>query len=113
MHVFYNLINTALINSWVINKEICQSNISRREYMQKVAEELTESMPFDSRKRQIDERGLSKPVTNPTLVVKVRRRCSTMKYKNRTTDTCQKCNNQCVGRVVAKKMSILCLNVLQ
>ena len=47
VHVFYNIIDTALINSWVVYKEICQSNISRREYMQKVAKELTESMPSD------------------------------------------------------------------
>ena len=107
VHVFYNIIDTTLINSWVIYQEICQSNISRREYMQKVAEELTESMPFDSRKRQIDDRGSSKPVTSPTPVVKVRRRCSTMKYKNRTTDTCQKCNNQCVGGVLANNFNFV------
>ena len=39
----------------------------------------------------------------PTPVVKVRRRCSTIKCKNRTTDTCPKCDNQCVGGVLAKK----------
>ena len=39
--------------------------------MQKVAEKLTESMPSDSRKRQMDHCGSRKPDTSRTPVVKV------------------------------------------
>ena len=50
VHAFYNVIDMALINSWVIYKKVCQSKISRREYIQKVAEELTGCMTSDSLK---------------------------------------------------------------
>ena len=36
VHIFYNAINLALINSWVIYKALCKSNISRRAYIEKV-----------------------------------------------------------------------------
>ena len=41
VHVFYNVIDMALINSWLIYKEVCKSNIARRKFIQSVCEELT------------------------------------------------------------------------
>jgi len=45
VHVFYNVIHLAIINSWVLYKETCRSRISRREHMQRVAEELCGTSP--------------------------------------------------------------------
>ena len=54
VHVFYNVINMALINSWVIYKALCKSNISRRAYIEKVCKDIigildgvTESLTFE------------------------------------------------------------------
>ena len=44
VHIFYNIIDMALINSWVIYKVVCKSNFSHRAYIQKVCEELTGSL---------------------------------------------------------------------
>ena len=44
VHIFYNVIDMALINSWVIYKAVCKSNISRRPYIQKVCEDFTGSL---------------------------------------------------------------------
>ena len=41
LHIFYNIIDMALISSWVIKKVVCKSNFSHRAYIQKVCEELT------------------------------------------------------------------------
>ena len=41
VHVFYNVINLALINSWVIYKALCKSNINRRAYIEKVYKDIT------------------------------------------------------------------------
>ena len=41
IHVFYNVIDMALINSWIIYKHVCNSNISRRMFIQRVSKELT------------------------------------------------------------------------
>jgi len=45
IHVFYNVIDISLINSWIIYKEVYQSSISRHKFIQKVCEELTENTP--------------------------------------------------------------------
>ena len=45
IHVFYNVIDLALINSWILFRDICKSNISRRKFIQRVVEELTGSTP--------------------------------------------------------------------
>ena len=55
LHVFYNVVDMALINSWILYKQVCQSSISRREFMQSVAEKLIESAPTVSRKRRAEE----------------------------------------------------------
>ena len=36
LNIFYTVIDMALINSWVIYKAVCKSNISRRTYVRKV-----------------------------------------------------------------------------
>ena len=41
IHVFYNVIDMALINSWIIYKHVCNSSIRRRIFIQRVSEELT------------------------------------------------------------------------
>ena len=108
VHVFYNVIDMALINSWVIYKKVCQSKISRREYIQKVLEELTGCMTFDSRKRVRDDCSSIRPVTSPIPVVQARRTCSTVMCKNRTTDSCQDCNKPVCGRCAYKKCQFCC-----
>ena len=44
VHIFYNVIDMALINNWVIYKAVCKSNISHRAYIQQVCEKLTGSL---------------------------------------------------------------------
>ena len=62
-HVFRDVINMALINSWVIYKLVCQSNIRRRDYIQKLIEELAGNIPIVSKKRPAEEFSASKTLT--------------------------------------------------
>jgi len=41
IRIFYNVIDMALINSWIIYKHVCNSSISPRMFMHRVSEELT------------------------------------------------------------------------
>ena len=41
MQVFYNLLNICFINSWVLFRDINRSNISRRQFLIKLAQEIT------------------------------------------------------------------------
>ena len=67
VHVFYNVVYMVFINSWILYKQVCQSSISRREFMQRVAEELTGSAPTVTRKRR-DEKVCSPNDTNAALL---------------------------------------------
>ena len=44
IHMFYNIIDMALINSWIIYNHVCNSSISRRMFIQRVSEELTRAL---------------------------------------------------------------------
>ena len=78
VHVFYNVVDMALINSWILYKQVFQSSISRREFIQRVAEELIGRAPTVSRKQRAEE-VCSPNDTNASAVVKRRLTCSTSK----------------------------------
>ena len=102
VHVFYNVVDIVLINSWILYKQVCQSSISRTEFIQKVAEELTGSAPTVSRKRCAEE-VCSVNDTNASSIVKCRLTCLTSKCRNRTTDMCQECNKPGCGKCTTRK----------
>ena len=51
IHVFYNLLDTAILNSWIVYKDVTRLNISRREYMF----DLMESMLLKQKLKRIAE----------------------------------------------------------
>ena len=53
--VFYNVIDMALINSWIIYKHVRNSSISHRMFMQRVSEELMEGT--SSKRPQTESNG--------------------------------------------------------
>ena len=85
VHVIYNVVDMALINNWILYKLVCQSSISRKEFIPRVTEELTGSAPTVFRKRRAEE-VCSPDDTNVSSIVKRRLTCSTSKCRNRTTD---------------------------
>ena len=105
VHVFYNVVDMALINSWILYKQVCQSSISRREFMQRVAEELIGSAPTVTRKRR-DEEVCSPNDTSASSIVKRRVTCSTSMCRNRTTDMFQECNKPVCGKCATRKCKL-------
>ena len=101
VHVFYNVVDMALINSWILYKQVFQSSISRREFIQRAAEELIGRAPTVSRKQRSEE-VCSPNDTNASTVVKRRLTCSTSKCRNRTNDMCQvlRCVNAAFVRIL-------------
>lgn len=96
MHVFYNIIDMALINGWILYQAVTGSSISRRKYIQKVAEELTgENTNQNACKRP----RMSHDKPHP----KQRLTCRTgLCNKNRTTDCCFKCQKPLCGQCCVK-----------
>ena len=48
IHVFFNVIDLALINSWILFRDIRKSGVSSRKFAQRVVEELTGTTPGDN-----------------------------------------------------------------
>ena len=101
MHVFYNVIDMALLNGWILFREITGSSISRRKYIQQVADELTGTSHSFQGRRNIVDSGI--PVL-PEPTSKQRLTCNTgMCNKNRTTDRCSVCRKPICGKCCVKK----------
>ena len=88
VQVFYNVLDLAAINSWVLYKECTEKNLPRREYILQLAQEL--------RKKHLEQRETAKRVPtaeagNPAESRK-RRQCQVGKCnKNKTSDSCALC----------------------
>ena len=107
IHVFYNVIDMALINGWILYKIISKTKISRRAFIQKVCEELTGSNPGSShRAAKTDESSKVDHLGSP--LPKVRRTCSIRCCKNRTTDLCFLCKKPICGKC-GKKLCATCM----
>ena len=107
IHVFYNVIDLALINSWILFKDICKSNISRRKFIQRVVEELTGSTPdYDtgSRLNATKRRNATETDKSPE---KKRKTCAISKCRNRTMDSCKLPRN-IVREMCLKALSEMC-----
>ena len=98
VHVFYNVIDLALVNSWIVFKHVCKSNISRRDYIQLISEELTGNTPQRKNEIAANPRENCAPPPN-----KIRKTCLSKKCKNRTTDVCELCNKPVCGKCTTKQ----------
>ena len=100
VHVFCNVIDLAIINSWILNKETCKLKINRRVYMQRIAEELCGSL-LNNETDEINESEQEAPrkKRRTWLTTKCRNRmmmmiCCTYKQAIRgkcSTNVCLKC----------------------
>ena len=72
VHIFYKVIDMALINSWVIYKAVCKSNISHRAYIQKVCEDLNGSLNAAMESLNFERNTRSSTASSATRKLKIR-----------------------------------------
>lgn len=89
IHVFYNVLDLALINSWITYRKVLSSNISRRQFIQRLCEELTGN-------EQLEE--ASNDNQGACAIDKRRRTCGAAKCRNRTCSTCSTCQQPVCGK---------------
>ena len=106
VHVFYNIIDMGLINSWIIYKSVCKSSISRKEYIQKIVEDLTGNIPHEPLKRSSTDTATTAYNSAPA---KQRRKFATVACKNRTMELCSNCQTPVCGKCANKQ----CLSCAQ
>lgn len=92
VQVWYNILDVAAINSWILYKSITGKQLSRRQFILQLAKELRHS--------NVDDVDVQQTV-NPTAGRK-RRQCQVAKCKgNKTLDTCSRCNRAVCGKCTA------------
>jgi hypothetical protein len=98
LHVFFNIIDFAIINAWIIYKKVFGISISRRKFMQLLAEELINDQPATA----------ADPAAAAPPPIKMRRQCSGSCNKNRTTNECQNCHKPICGKCATMTKVAIC-----
>jgi uncharacterized ubiquitin-like protein YukD len=103
MQVFYNILDLAAINSWILYKETTQIKISRKDFIFQLAEELRD---YAIKKVEIVP---DKP--NFERSSKSRRNCQVQAFcnRNRSTETCKKCRKSVCNKCM-KITEVECMN---
>jgi hypothetical protein len=99
LQVFFNILDLAGINSWILYKETTGEKISRKDFLFKLAEELASE--FQSSRTKSDDSNLS--VKNETLTD--RKRCH-IGYcnNNKASNVCHNCKKSVCGKCTARKL---------
>lgn len=92
VQVWYNILDLAAINSWILYKSITGNQLSRRQFILQLAKELRHSNVHD----------VDVPQTVNLTAGRKRRQCQVAKCKgNKTPDTCSQCNRAVCGKCTA------------
>ena len=100
IYVIYNVIDLALINSWILFRDICKSGVSHRKFAQRVVEELTGTTPGDTAgKNSVAQRNSLETKEPPE---KNRKTCANSKCRDTTMDLCKTCRSTICGKCAIK-----------
>lgn len=117
LQVFYNILDLAGINSWVLYRKCTGANISRRNFILKLAEELREG---HLRKKQEAVAVHATPAfegdgntETETTECRKRRQCQVFKCNgNKTLEVCGVCKKfvcgKCTAKVIKKSVCVNC-----
>ncbi|XP_071039876.1 piggyBac transposable element-derived protein 4-like [Parasteatoda tepidariorum] len=95
LHVFYNILDLAAINAWILYKETTGVKITHKNFIFQLAEELGS----DHR----DEQNTSFNSLSVTQNPNVRKSCQIgLRKKNRSNNICIKCNKYVCGKSASK-----------
>jgi hypothetical protein len=94
VHTFYNILDLAAINAWIVYKSVTDKKMSRRSFIQCLAEELREEYreKLNQRhKNNVDELNTKNPLK--------RKKCEIKKCQgNVTNKTCFSCKRMVCGK---------------
>lgn len=110
LQVFFNVLDLAAINAWVLYKEVTKQKISRQDFIFKLAEELREDyIKNEKLTTRPETQEASSSETNNK-----RRQCQVARCKkNKTREICVLCKKAvcgtCTGKIETKCYCVICL----
>jgi hypothetical protein len=91
MYIFYNVLDISAINAWVIYNATLGTNMSRKQFMFLLVQELTKKTT-----------PVITPIQNSLSVPKKRHRCQTSACRNNTYTKCFQCAKYCCGKCTSQ-----------
>ena len=99
MHVFYNMLDICGINSWILYKQCTEQNISRRDFLLLLGEQLCDIL--------VEQKSEKTIITAETATnsIQKRKQCQVGNHKNRTSFICDVCKKACYGPCTSIKVT--------
>jgi hypothetical protein len=101
VHVFYNILDFAGINSWILFQKASNTRVSRCTFLRGLGEKLGEKMRLSKKGVAPDDLSFNDNTTLP------RRKCQISSHYNMTKQVCCKCSRYCCGSCVADKQTTI------
>jgi len=99
--IFFNLLDIAAVNSWILFQKVTGSKMARREFIHQLSMELTDTAAASS--ADVQQTSADLPVTGPgDLEKRVNRQVKTACKRNRTVTVCELCRRAVCGKCMAK-----------
>ncbi|GFU84969.1 hypothetical protein TNCV_3896961 [Trichonephila clavipes] len=95
LDAFISILYARGINSWILYKEVTGKKLTRREYLQRLIEELR-SAYIHKRKYKSDTQTKA-DTTEEAAQMRKRAHCQTFKRRNKTVDICSDCKTPIGG----------------
>lgn len=115
LHVFYNILDLAAINAWILYKETTGKSIPRKSFLFQLAEELARDARSDTSGEKLEQEALDSVPTNTTPNSNKRKWCQIGSCNNnKTNNICHKCRKYVCGKCTSKKIcTFICKNCLK
>ncbi|CAK1592904.1 unnamed protein product [Parnassius mnemosyne] len=104
VQVFYNILDLSAINAWVLYQEINNKKIRRREFILRLAVELSNILEEPTREETSLQRSIA--LEMPATELRKRRNCYQTHCKNKTNKVCDLCKKPLCGRCNLSKIFI-------
>ncbi|CAK9832670.1 PiggyBac transposable element-derived protein 4 [Anthophora retusa] len=114
LQVFYNILDLAGINAWILYKETTGENISRKDFLFQLSEELAIDYKELTGRSTVQTEGISSSISsqNQTHISMKRKRCQIAQCaNNKTNNICGTCHKRVCGKCSAK-ITVTCKKCL-
>lgn len=102
LQVFFNILDIGGINAWIMYKVLTGTNITRKDFLFQLAEELSTGYQDSFEPGNLNELLMVDKIENST------RKCCQIRFcnENKTTNICVGCKKYVCGKCIIKKLSV-------
>lgn len=104
VQVFFNVLDLAAINSWIVYKESIGINIERRDFILKLADELRKNYVSSNTSPLSDIPSFIADAS--TISIRKRKQCQINQCRNKTMDICTNCKKSVCGSCANKVIKL-------